>query len=114
MTATSPDRRLRAGDRPDSDGAVAAQDEHRLLAVTERVRHAAGGGAHYLNDLVEVLGSWPSAVRMPRHHGRVPQVARVEAHVAEELDESRSSHRGRRLLLAYAARASARRHTDDG
>jgi hypothetical protein len=103
-----------AGDRPDSDGAVAAQDEDRLLTVTKRIRHAARGAAHDLHDLVQVLGPGPDAVRMPWHDRRVPQVTRVEAHVTEQTDESHTSHRGRRLLLAHPARAGTRRHTDDG
>jgi len=106
------DHRVDSGDRPDPNGAVAAQDENRPVILEERIGDTGRRRSHHFHDRLEILGSWPGPVGAPGNDGRIPQIADVETD-AERLDESGGAEGGWGLFLAHPACAGARRRAND-
>jgi hypothetical protein len=100
-------RRPDPGNRPDPDHAVAAENEHRPITFTERVGDPIRGRLHDIQDRLEILRLRPRSVGSPGNDRRVAEIADVEAHAAERLDESARAECGRRLFLTTPAGAGS-------
>jgi hypothetical protein len=108
-----PDHPTDAGDRPDTDGAVAAQDEDcPTIGLEERIRDPSRGRPHDLDDGFEVLGLGPGSIGAPGNDPRVTEVVDREASSLEQLAQSGGAEGGRGLFLAYPAGAGPRGSAD--
>jgi hypothetical protein len=76
-------RCLDPGDRPDTNRAVAAEDENFPVTLEKRVGDTSRSCSHHLHDGFEVLGPRPGPVGSPRNDRRVTEIADGEARAAE-------------------------------
>jgi hypothetical protein len=109
----APERPLDPANRPDPDGAVAAQDEGEAVTVERRIADARGRRPDNVGDRVEVLGPGVGAIGPPRNDLGVSEIVHLESRSAELLEQPRRSDRLRPLLLPDPTRSGTRRRPDD-
>ena len=105
------ERRLRAGDRPDPDRAITAEDQ----GDSTRHREPVGNSCrrpYLFHDRAQVLGATVCAVRSPRPRWRVAEISQV--YVGQSIDESGGPKRGGCPVLSDAAGAGPRWNPDEG
>jgi hypothetical protein len=106
------DRRSDPGDRPDPDGAFAAEDEDRPITFLKRIGDTSRDRPHDLDDGFQVLCPGSGSVGPPGNDLRATEVVDLEAGAGEPLRQSGGAESGGRLFLADAACAGARGSAD--
>jgi hypothetical protein len=108
------ERRLRAGDRPDPDRAITAEDQGDSTRHREPVGDSCRRRPYPFHDRAQVLGATVCAVRSPRPRWRVAEITHGHAGVGQSLDEPGCAKRGGCLMLSDAAGAGPRWNPDEG
>ena len=99
------------GDRPDPDGAVAAEDERRLARGDRRPTRRAVSRTTS-TTVAAFCARGCSRSGRQRQTGRSPWSRTLDAGPAQHLEQPGRPQRRGRLLLAGSERARARRHPD--
>jgi hypothetical protein len=100
------------GDRPDTHGAVPAQDDRDLLSA-DRVSNPPGSVLDDLHDRGDILSVGMLAIRSPAPHFAVSAIAEIDSEPSQHRDQPGIAQCTRAVLLAGRERRRTGRHADD-